>query len=417
MKKPDQTSKIESQLDRRFLPYGRQTVDEDDIAAVVSVLRGDWLTTGPAVNAFESALCETTGAEHAVACSSGTAALHLALLAAGIGPGDSVIVPANTFLATASTARLVGAEVVFADVDPQSGQMQAEHAEHAFSRADTQHIAGILPVYFAGQCAAPAELAAFASTHGLRVIEDACHALGTSYGTDREHHQVGSCDHADMATFSFHPVKTITTGEGGAITTQDANLAEKLRLFRNHGMIRDPDRLANEALARDPGGDVNPWYYEMAEPGLNYRISDVLCALGASQLKRLPAIVKQRRALVAHYAEKLTTLAPMVRPLDVVEGCSAAWHLQVVQIDFAAAGLTRADVMNRLREQGIGSQVHYIPVPWQPYYRDRYGINNFPGAGAYYDTCLSLPLFETLTFAEVDRVVDTLGAILLGNRT
>ena len=416
MKNPDQTNKPEPSSDGALLPYGRQSVTDDDIAAVVSVLQGDWLTTGPAVDAFEAALSEITGAEHVVSCSSGTAALHLALLAAGIGPGDSVIVPANTFLATANTARLVGAEVVFADVDPKSGQMLAEHAEAAFARADRQRIAGVMPVYFAGQCAAPAALASFAGAHGLRIIEDACHALGTSYETGADSHPVGRCDHADMATFSFHPVKTITTGEGGAITTRDADLAEKLRLFRNHGMTRDPAKLANESLAHDPSGDVNPWYYEMAEPGLNYRISDIQCALGASQLKRLPAIVKHRRALVAHYTEKLSALAPVVQPLEVVESCRAAWHLQVVRIDFAAAGLTRAEVMNRLRAQGIGSQVHYIPVPWQPYYKGRYGQTGLPGASAYYDTCLSLPLFESLTFAEVDRVVDTLESVLSGPR-
>ncbi|MBT5570259.1 MAG: UDP-4-amino-4,6-dideoxy-N-acetyl-beta-L-altrosamine transaminase [Alphaproteobacteria bacterium] len=410
MKKPDPHS------DQRFLPYGRQSVDEADIAAVVSVLRGDWLTTGPAVDAFETALCEATGAKHAVACSNGTAALHLALLAASIGPGDSVIVPANTFLATANAARLVGAEIVFADIDPKSGQMLAKHAEAAYARAGSQRVAGVMPVYFAGQCAAPHELASFASTHGLRVIEDACHALGTTYRTAEGNHQVGSADHADMTTFSFHPVKTITTAEGGAIATRDADLADRLRRFRNHGMTRDPAQLTNAKLAHAADGDVNPWYYEMAEPGLNYRVSDLQCALGTSQLKRLPAIVDIRRALVAHYAKKLAPLAPLVQPLEIVNGCSASWHLQVVRINFAAAGTTRAEVMNALREQGVGSQVHYIPVPWQPYYRDRYGDTDFPGASAYYDTCLSLPLFETLTMAEVDRVVDTLESVLSGPR-
>lgn len=404
------------QSDRRFLPYGRQSVDQADIDAVVAVLRGDWLTTGPAVDAFEAALRDVTGAKHAIACSNGTAALHLALLAAGIGPRDSVIVPANTFLATANAARLVGAEVVFADIDPKSGQMLAEHAEAAHARADDNRVAGVMPVYFAGQCAAPADLADFACTHDLRVIEDGCHALGTTYDSAAGHHHVGGNDHADMTTFSFHPVKTITTAEGGVITTRDADLAEKLRRYRNHGMTRDPARLTNEALAHAADGAVNPWYYEMVEPGLNYRVSDLQCALGTSQLKRLPDIVTQRRALVARYAEKLAPLAPLVQSLEMVKGCSPSWHLQVVRIDFAAADTSRAEVMTALREQGVGSQVHYIPVPWQPYYRDRYGDTEFPGASAYYDTCLSLPLFESLTLAEVDRVVDTLEAVLSGHR-
>lgn len=410
MKTPD------TNTNQRFLPYGRQSVDQGDIDAVVAVLRGDWLTTGPAVDAFEAALCESTGAEYAIACSSGTAALHLALMAADIGPGDSVIVPANTFLASANAARLVGAEILFADVDPGSGQMLAEHAEAAYARAEGNRVAGVMPVYFAGQCAAPADLAAFGRTHNLHIIEDACHALGTTYDSAAGHHHVGRGDHADMTTFSFHPVKTVTTAEGGAITTGDANLAKSLRRGRNHGMTRDPAQLTNESLARSGNGEVNPWYYEMNEPGLNYRVSDLQCALGTNQLKRLSGIVAQRRRLVERYAKQLAPLNPLVQPLEIVRGCSPSWHLQVVRIDFAAADTSRAEVMNALREQGVGSQVHYIPVPWQPYYRDRYGDTDYPGASAYYDTCLSLPLFESLTLTEVDRVVDTLEAVLSGHQ-
>lgn len=418
MKKPELTNDTGPGDNAGFLPYGRQSVTEDDIDAVTSVLRGDWLTTGPAVEAFEDALRAATGAAHAVACNSGTAALHLAMLAAGIGPGDSVIVPANTFLATANTVRLVGAEVIFADVDPATGLMTMEHAEAAHARASTQKVVAVTPVHYAGQCAAPALLADFAQKHDLRVIEDACHALGTAYQAEAQTHQVGSCAHSDMATFSFHPVKTITTAEGGAITTEDAQLAQNLRRFRNHGMTRDPAEMTNTDLAYPPdgtdssGGDPNPWYYEMAELGLNYRLNDLQCALGTSQLGRLPAIVAHRRALAARYRERLAPLAPIVRPLEATAECDAAWHLQVVRIDFASAGMTRAAVMQQLRERGIGSQVHYIPVPWQPYYRNRYGEADFPGARAHYNGCLSLPLFESLTAADVDRTVDALAAIL-----
>lgn len=380
----------------------------------MAVLRGDWLTTGPAVDAFEDALCEATGAAHAVACSNGTAALHLALLAAGIGSGDSVIVPANTFLATANAARLVGAEVIFADIDPASGQMLVEHSREAFESEPNQNIVGLLPVYYAGQCAPPAALGAFAREHNLRIIEDGCHALGTTYADSGQSFRVGATGHADMTTFSFHPVKTITTGEGGAILTGDPDLAARLRLFRNHGMTRDPAQLTINALALDQDGAPNPWYYEMAEPGLNYRLSDIQCALGTSQLKRLPGIVARRRELSKHYTTRLSELAPLVQPLEELDDCTAAWHLQVVRIDFETAGISRATVMTQLREQGIGSQVHYIPVPWQPYYRDRVGNRTFPGAKAFYESCLSLPLYETLTTDDVDRVVDALIDVLRG---
>jgi UDP-4-amino-4,6-dideoxy-N-acetyl-beta-L-altrosamine transaminase len=413
MAKSNQTPSSRPGDETPFVPYGRQSISNDDIAAVTSVLRGDWLTTGPAVEAFEAALCDTIGAAHSVACSSGTAALHLAMLAAGIGQGDSVIVPANTFLASANAVRLVGAEVIFADIDPETGQMTTDHAEAALHRAAPARLAGVLPVYFAGQCAAPLDLAAFARSHNALVIEDACHALGTLYDTDGEQHRVGACAHADMSCFSFHPVKTVTTGEGGAVTTNDPELAQRLGRFRNHGMTRDPGEVTNTVLAEGPDGSMNPWYYEMTEPGLNYRISDFQCALGTSQLSRLPAIVAHRRALAAHYREKLAPLAPMVRPLAETAGCTAAWHLQVGRIEFAAAGQSRADLMHALRERGIGSQVHYIPVPWQPYYRDRYGETDLPGARSYYESCLSLPLFESLTLDDVDRIVDTLADFII----
>ncbi len=391
---------------RRFLPYGRQQIGDDDIAAVAQVLRGDALTTGPKVADFEQALSHATGASHVVACSSGTAALHLAAMALNLGPGDKAVVPALTFLATANVVRLTGAELVFADVDPATGLMGAQELSTALARDGSGQVKAVFPVHYAGQCTAPDELAEAAK--GLSVVADSCHALGTAYGSGG---RIGDCRHGIMETFSFHPIKTIAAGEGGAVTTNDGDLAERLRRLRNHGRTRDADSFVRDELARDGEGNINPWYYEMAELGLNYRLSDIHCALGQSQLVKLDAFCAARRALAARYDEKLIPLGSLVRPLDRVEGCDPAWHLYVVRIDFAVLGMERAAVMARLKEAGIGTQVHYLPLHMQPYYRDRYGEMSLPGAEVFYQQALSLPLFPDMTEEEVEYVVATLGEI------
>jgi len=379
---------------------------------VVEVLRGDWLTQGPMVEQFEAAFAAQLGVRHAVACSSGTAALHLTALATGIGPGDAVIVPANTFLATANAARLCGAEILFADVDPDTGLMTAEHAAEALSKSGGNRVRAIFPVHFAGQCQAPDELRGFARDHDLMVIEDACHALGSTYDVDGQTCPVGACAHSDMATFSFHPVKTIAMGEGGAITTNDDRLAARLRDLRNHGMTRESERFTNADLAFNPSGAPHPWYYEMPTPGLNYRASDLHSALGLSQLRKLDNFVEKRRKLAEHYDGRMEELGPGIVGLTRTMNCRPAWHLYVGLIDFPMIGMPRDDFMLTLRERGILTQVHYIPVHWQPYYADRYGRPDLPGAAAYYARCLSLPLFPTMDEADVDRVVDTLADIV-----
>jgi UDP-4-amino-4,6-dideoxy-N-acetyl-beta-L-altrosamine transaminase len=394
------------------LPYGRQLIEEDDIEAVVKVLRSDWLTQGPVVEQFEAAFAARVGARHGVACSSGTAALHLAVMAADIGPGDAVIVPANTFLASANAAQICGAKVLFADVDPESGLMSAEHAASALSLAGDSRVRAVLPVHFAGQCDAMEDYSVFADKHGLTIIEDACHALGTSYSADGKSHAIGACAHGDMATFSFHPVKTIAMGEGGAITTNDDRLASRLRELRNHGMTRDPTKYKRNDLAFDASGLPQPWYYEMHEPGLNYRASGIHCALGLSQLGKLDRFVEQRRKLAEHYDQRLAAFAPTVRGLARTAQCRPAWHLYVTLIDFEALGIERGAFMRALRDRGIGTQVHYTPVPWQPYYTERYGKPNLPGVAAYYSRCLSLPLFPKMEESDVDRVVDAIADIL-----
>ncbi len=396
--------------DDRFLPYARQTIDKADVEAVVDVLGSDFLTTGPMVEKFEAALAEIVGSRHTIACSSGTAALHLATLALGIGPGDRVVVPSVTFLATANAVRYVGGEVVFADINPETGQMEAEQLSAALATADGATARAVFPVCLTGATADPLALKTAAA--GREVAYDACHALGTSYLSGDQRGTVGDCRHSALATFSFHPVKTIALGEGGAVTTNDDTLAMRLQQHRNHGMTRDPAQFANTDMAFDGEGGVNPWYYEMSEPGFNYRLTDIQCALGLSQISKLDAFATRRRTLAARYVERMAPLAPLVRPLAVPPGCEPVLHLFVALIDFAALKAERSQVMKKMRSQGIGTQVHYIPVHKQPYYRDRYGELDLPGAEAYYARTLSLPLFTGMTKGDVDRVVETLADTL-----
>lgn len=399
-----------------FLPYGRQSIDEDDIAAVVAVLRGDWLTGGPAVGAFEQEFARITASRHAVVCANGTAALHLAALAARLGPGMTAVVPSLTFLATANCLRYVGAEVVFADVDADTGLLTAAKLEEALARATKAGlppVKAVLPVHLTGQTCDLAGIADLARRHDLLVVEDACHATGTvGTGPGHEDEPVGACRHSAMAVFSFHPVKTVTSGEGGMVTTRDDALAARLRLMRSHGMTRDPAAFSQDEEAFAPDGSVNPWYYEMAEPGFNYRLPDINCALGLSQLGKLGVFAAARRRLAARYDTLLAPLAPLLRPIPRMPWCRPAWHLYGVLVDFAAAGLHRAEVMRKLQAMGVGTQVHYLPVHRQPYYRDRCGVLDLPGADAYYARCLSLPLFPAMTEEDQDRVVGSLAAVL-----
>jgi UDP-4-amino-4,6-dideoxy-N-acetyl-beta-L-altrosamine transaminase len=398
--------------DAAFLPYGRQSIDEDDIAAVSDVLRSDWLTGGPAVAQFEQTFATTVGAPHAVACSNGTTALHLAALALDIGPDDAVVVPAITFLASATAFRVQGAKIVFADVDPQTGVMTAETCEAAIGREGHNRVRAVVPVHLGGRCSSPADMAAVARRHGAAVVEDACHALGTVYGNGKTAKRVGACDDADMAVFSLHPVKSATMGEGGVVTTRDPSIAARVALLRNHGMERAPEAFVDRQLGFDKDGHANPWYYEIHELALNYRASDINCALGTSQLAKFPRFAARRRELAARYDAALPRLAPLVCPNAAIPGCDPVLHLYSVRIDFAAAGISRADAMKQLKARGIGTQVHYIPVHLQPFYRKQSPGLSLPGADAYYASTLSLPLFPTMADQDVDRVVDTLAAVL-----
>jgi UDP-4-amino-4,6-dideoxy-N-acetyl-beta-L-altrosamine transaminase len=377
---------------RAFLPYGRQDIDEADVAAVVEALRSDYLTTGPLVDRFEEAFAAAVGAPHAVACSNGTTALHLAVAALDIGPRDVCIVPAITFVATANVCAQQGAQVVFADVDPASGLMTEETLGEAIARAEGP-VRAVLPVHL---CGAPVDMPAvkaLADACGAAVVEDACHALGTDTAWGR----TGDAALSDAVCFSFHPVKTLTTGEGGMVTTRDHRAAWRMRRLRSHGIVR-------EGFAEAPG----PWWYEQHELGFNYRIPDLLCALGLSQLKRLPQFIARRRRLAARYRALLAPLGDRVQPAPTPQGSDPALHLFAVRIDFEAAGRSRAEVMERLRSKGVGTQVHYIPVHRQPYWAARSQSPALPGADAWYDQTLSLPLYPGLSDADPARVVETL---------
>jgi len=378
-----------------FIPYGRQSVDEADIQDVVTVLRGDWLTCGPAVERFERELADYCGAKHVIAVSNGTAALHVAMLAAGIKAGDRVLTSPNTFLASANCAEYVGATADFADISPDTYNLDVSQLEAAW-RGDVK---AVVAVDFAGRPCPMPEIAALARWHGTIVIEDAAHSLGSRFDVGGKTCRVGGHPWADMTTFSFHPVKTITTGEGGAIATDNDDLARKCRLFRSHGMQRTRPE--------------EPWYYEMRQPGFNYRITDLQCGLGLSQLRRLESFIQRRQEITDCYNEAFRGVPWLTPPVPTPAGSRTAWHLYVVQIDFAQIGLSRAEVMRTLVSMGIGTQVHYIPVHTQPYYATKYGYGagKCPVAEAYYQRCLSLPLYASLTDKEVERVIEGMRAL------
>jgi len=387
----------------RFLPYGRQTIEDDDIAAVTAALRSDFLTTGPLVEKFETAFARATGADHAVACNSGTAALHLSMLALDMKEGDAAVVPALTFLATANAARMTGAEIFFADVDADTGLLTPETLSAAIERAKKSglKLRVALPVHLSGQVCDMTGLAKVAAQHGLVLIEDACHSLGEK--------NVGAAKYSAAACFSTHAVKAIATGEGGVVTTRDIKIAERVRRFRSHGMIREPKEFSNRALAFD-GNMPNAWYYEMKEIGWNYRLPDILCALGLAQLKKLNRFFQRRCEIAALYDRLLAPLAPMIRPVPHGQR-PHGWHLYVILIDFTALKTTRARFMNALRKEGIGTQVHYMPLHLQPYYRARYGEMTLSGAETYYANCLSIPLFPAMNNADVERVSNAIAEL------
>lgn len=384
--------KLQSKSERvmtKPLPYGRQWIDEDDIQAVTAVLRSDWLTTGPAVDAFENDIATFTGARHAVAVSSGTAALHAAMHALKIGPGDEVIVPPITFAATANAVVFRGATPVFADVD--SGTLCINSA--CVAERVTPRTRAVIAVDYAGQPCDYETLRGITNRHGLALVADACHALGAEYRSRR----VGTL--ADLTVFSFHPVKHITTGEGGMIMTNDAELANRMRVFRNHGITTDHRQ-------RSESGS---WFYEMVDLGYNYRISDFQCALGSAQLRKLTERLEQRRRIAVQYARCFAG-EERITPLNLRSDATHAWHLYVVRLGRDGNPVDRTRTFQRMREAGIGVNVHYIPVHLHPYYRQTLGTGPglCPEAESAYEQILSLPMFPQLSDIDVDFVSETL---------
>jgi len=377
-----------------MIPYGRQSIDQDDIEAVIRTLQSDFLTQGPAVPAFEQALAEYCGSLHAVAVHSATAALHLACLALGVGPGDWVWTSPISFVASANCALYCGARIDFVDIEPDSGLMSVAALAEKLRRAAQQGKLPkvVIPVHLAGHSCDMQAIAALCAPYDIAIIEDASHAIGGSYQAAK----IGSCLYSDICVFSFHPVKIITTAEGGAALTRQPMLAEKLRLLRSHGITRDP-----QAMTEASHGD---WYYQQIALGFNYRMTDLQAALGLSQLRRLDDFVAKRQQAVDHYAQLLEQL-PIERPVVPFAGQSA-WHLYIIRLPEANQ---RAVVFTKLRQRDIGVNVHYIPIHTQPYYR-QLGFNHgdFPQAEQFYSQIISLPLYADLTYAQQCTVADAL---------
>ncbi|HSH03959.1 MAG TPA: UDP-4-amino-4,6-dideoxy-N-acetyl-beta-L-altrosamine transaminase [Anaerolineae bacterium] len=376
-----------------FLPYGRQLIGEDDIAAVAEVLRGDWLTTGPMVGAFEEAFAEVTGVKESVAVSNGTAALHAAMYALGIGPGDEVIVPTMTFAASANSVLYQGGRPVLVDVEPTTMLIDVAQVEAKI----TAKTKAIVAVDYAGQPCDYERLLALAQAHDLAVVADACHAIGGSY----QGRPVGSL--ADLSTFSLHPVKHMTTGEGGMITTDNEDWARRMRVFRNHGITTD------HRQRQDKGS----WFYEMVDLGYNYRLTDFQCALGMSQLRKLEDWVVARQMLAGVYDEALAGLDG-VEPLVVRPEVEHAYHLYMVRVDMSRLRVDKAAVFQAMRGENIGVNVHYIPVHLHPFYRREMGtkVGDCPVAEAAYDELLTLPLYPQMDKEDVWDVVAALGKVM-----
>jgi perosamine synthetase len=389
-----------------MIPYGKHHIDEEDIQAVVDVLRSGVLTQGPVIEAFEQAVAAYVEAKYAVAVSSATAALHLAAIVAGVGPGKTLITSPITFVASANAGLYAGGEVAFADIDPTTVNMSPASLKLALER--NPNTKAVVPVHFAGlPCDMPA-IKKLADDAGAVVIEDAAHALGASYPDGR---RIGCCAHSLMTIFSFHPVKSIATGEGGMVVTNNADVYRHLIRLRSHGINKSDDKFLQNSLAFT--NEVqNPWYYEMQELGFHYRITDIQSALGLSQLKKLDAFISRRRELAKRYDDTFVGTR-FIRPAQMMGLERSAHHIYPVRINFAGAGISRTIYMKQLRQHGIMAQVHYIPVTMQPFYRARGSVMTaYPHANAYYEETLSIPIYFDLSDEQQDLVISLLQELL-----
>ncbi|PHR99364.1 MAG: UDP-4-amino-4,6-dideoxy-N-acetyl-beta-L-altrosamine transaminase [Oceanobacter sp.] len=385
-----------------MIPYGKQDISAEDIAAVSEVLRSDFLTQGPVVPKFEKAVTEAVKAKYGVAVNSATSALHIACLALGVGPGDRVWTSPVTFVASANCALYCGADISFVDIDPDTYNLCPKALEQKLIVANDEGTLPkvIIPVHLAGQSCDMEAIAALARQYDIRVIEDASHAIGADYAGDA----VGSCRFSDITVFSFHPVKIVTTAEGGVAVTNNLQLAERMQRLRSHGITRDP-----ELMTKAPDG---AWYYQQIELGFNYRMTEMQAALGLSQMQRLSLFVERRRGLAKRYNELLSDL-PVTLPQQLADSASS-WHLYIVRFHLEKIEKTHSQIFDECRAAGIGVNLHYIPIHLQPYYSDLgFKQGDYPAAEAYYANAISIPLFHSMTDAQQDEVVRVVKEIVL----
>ncbi|WP_256874491.1 UDP-4-amino-4,6-dideoxy-N-acetyl-beta-L-altrosamine transaminase [Nostoc sp. C057] len=377
-----------------YIPYGRQDINQEDIDAVIEVLRSDWITQGPAIERFEQAVANYCGAKYAVAVSSATAALHIACFAAGLGQGDILWTSPNTFVASANCGLYCGAKVDFVDINPNTYNLSVDELESKLAEAEKQGCLPkiLIPVHFAGQSCEMEQIAALSQRYGFKIIEDASHAIGGSY----QGNFIGSCQFSDMAVFSFHPVKIITTGEGGMVLTNQDELYQRLIRLRSHGITRNPDLMQGESHGS--------WYYQQLELGFNYRMTDIQAALGASQLQRLDKFVERRQLIAQRYNQLLQDL-PLILPWQHPDS-ESSWHLYVIRLKLDKINKTHRQIFEELRSTGVGVNLHYIPVHIQPYYQKLgFQLGDFPKVEQYYEEAITIPLYYGLNEESQDKVV------------
>ena len=392
-----------------IIPYGKQTIEKDDINAVIKVLESDYLTTGPKVEEFEKSLCEYTGAKYAVAVSNGTAALHISSLIL-LKKGDLVLTTPNSFLATSNSILYTEAKPIFVDIK-EDGNINLDKCIEILEHGN--RIKALYAVHFSGNPVEMEKLKYIKEKFNIKILEDAAHAIGAKYScqVSSSKFQVGSCQFSDVTTFSFHPVKNMTTGEGGAILTNDEEIYKKAKILRNHGIVKNGEwRMENEDLAYDKKGNINPWYYEMIELCFNYRITDIQCALGISQLKKLDKFIQKRQKIAKKYDEAFKDT--IIKPLYPFNE-NSAYHLYVVRVDFSKSNITKAELFYKMRENGIFLQLHYIPINKQPYYKSLgYGDENLPNMYKYYEEAFSLPIYPSLSEEAQNYVIEKLFEVL-----
>jgi len=386
--------------EKKMIPYSFQSISRKDIQSVVKVLKSLWITQGPQVAKFESMLTKVCGAKYAVAVSSGTAGLHLACKALGVSYGDEVITSPNSFVATSNSVLYCEGKPIFVDIEEENLNIDSTLIKEKV----TPKTCGIIPIHFAGHPCQMNDIFKIARKNGLFVLEDACHALGARYQVGSKWYTVGSCSHSDAAVFSFHPVKSITTGEGGAVLTNRKDIYKKLLSLRAHGIVKNKKQFKNRNLARSKSKS-SPWYYEMQDLGFNYRITDIQCALGTSQLQRVLSFVRRRREIVKMYVQAFKNLPGIILPREQV-WAKSAHHLFVLRLKLEFLKADRAEIFDAFKKEGLGVQVHYIPIHLQPFYQKLgYQVGDFPVSEKYYQQAISLPLFPSMTNRDIAQII------------